>query len=234
MRLDNSLIRELPPFSDMDDAALTDVLGAARSVLAEKGDVIFSQDVEAQEFFLLLDGLVRVVKLTPDGEQVIPRHMASGELFGIAPALGLATYPASAIAVVDCILLKWPNAMWHKFVKRHSTFATNTYRIVGKRLAETQQQLVEMATRRVEQRVANALLKLANQTGHKAPDGILIDFPITRQDISDMTGTTLHTVSRLLSRWENDGWIKCSRQRITLVEGHKLVLVTQGRTDPSG
>ena len=169
-----------------------------------------------------------MVKLTPDGEQVVPRYISAGELFGIARALNMETYPASAVAASDCVVLSWPTAVWDGLVAKHPTFATNTYRTVGKRLAETQQQVVELATARVEQRVANAILKLANQTGRRTPEGILIDFPVTRQDISEMTGTTLHTVSRLMSSWEDLGWVKSGLKMITLVEGHKLVLVANG------
>lgn len=226
--LDPMLIRDLPPFQGMNDDALVELLDVARSVRVEKGKPIFTQDDPAREFFLLLDGYVRVVKLTPDGEQVVPRYISAGELFGIAKALDLDRYPASAVTAVDCVVLVWPNSIWESLISRHPGFATNTYKTVGKRLAETQAQLVELATARVEQRVANAILKLANQTGRKTDEGILIDFPVSRQDISEMTGTTLHTVSRLLSAWEDNGLVKSGRQKITLVEGHKLVMIANG------
>lgn len=228
--LDQSLIMNLPPFADMNHRALSDVLDTARSERFTKGETIFAQADEAKNFYLLLDGYVRVVKLTPDGEQVVPRYIASGELFGIAKAIGVREYPASAVAAVDCVVLIMPNAIWDDLIFKHPTFASNTYKTVGKRLVETQQQLVEFATEKVEQRVANAILKLAKQTGKKTEEGILIDFPISRKDISEMTGTTLHTVSRLLSAWEDKGLIKSGRQKITLIEGHKLVLISKGAT----
>lgn len=227
-RLEIALVRDLPPFSGIDEKSLRDILDMARASRVKVGERVFEQDGEAREFFLLLDGNIRVVKLTPDGEQVVPRYISAGELFGIARALNMETYPASAVAASDCVVLSWPTAIWDGMVAKHPTFATNTYRTVGKRLAETQQQVVELATARVEQRVANAILKLANQTGRRTPEGILIDFPVTRQDISEMTGTTLHTVSRLMSSWEDLGWVKSGLKMITLVEGHKLVLVANG------
>ena len=226
--LDISLIRDLPPFRDMDDPALDELLTLAHPARYPKGSVVFSQDEPIHSFFLLLDGLIRVVKLTKDGEQVVPRYFSSGELFGIGKAIGLSAYPASSIAAVDCVVLAWSNHIWDEVVSRHPTFATNTYRIVGQRLAETQHQLVELATARVEQRVANCILKLANQTGKRTDEGILIDFPVSRQDISEMTGTTLHTGSRLLSAWEDAGWVQSGRQKITLIKGHQIVLIANG------
>jgi len=85
----------------------------------------------------------------------------------------------------------------------------------------------------VQQRVAHALLKLVKQAGKKTEEGILIDFPISRQDIAEMTGTTLHTVSRLLSAWEDQGLVKSERQKVTVVEPHRLLLIAEGRAEKS-
>lgn len=228
-QLDASLIEDLPPFAGMQRDAMDALLAGSKSARIEKGAAIFEQEQEAHSFFLLLDGHIRVVKITPDGEQVIARYISSGELFGIAEALGWTKYPANAIAAVDCVVLSWPSRIWETIVEQHPTFATNTYRTVGARLQDAQDRIVELATERVEQRVASAILKLANQTGRQTEEGILIDFPISRQDISEMTGTTLHTVSRLMSAWETAGWVKSGRQKITIVEGHRLMLLSSGR-----
>lgn len=227
--LDATLLSNLPPFEGIENQDLEDLLSLATSAHHAKGQHIFEQGDDANAFFLLLDGHVRVVKITPHGEQIIARYISSGELFGIAQAIGRDTYPANAVAAVDCVVLSWPGTIWQQTVQRYPTFATNTYAMIGSRLQDAQDRIVEMATERVEQRVASALLKLANQTGRKTADGILIDFPISRQDISEMTGTTLHTVSRLLSSWEQQGLVKSGRQKVTVTEGHRLLMVASGQ-----
>src|SRR5258707_14521137 len=105
--------------------------------------------------------------------------------------------------------------------------ATNTLQTVGGRLQETHTRVVEMSTQQVEQRVAHALLRLARQSGRKVEHGVEIDFPISRQDIAQMTGTTLHTVSRILSGWEQSGLIEGGRQRVVLREPHKLMVLSE-------
>ena len=230
-RLDRSLIAGLPVFEGLSADDLDRMLAAARSVRVARDEAVFEQDAAAEAFFLLLDGRVRVVKTTPDGQQVIVRYIVPGELMGIAQALGRDTYPASAIAVVDCVVLAWPGRLWAEFAAAYPTFGTNTYKIVGTRLNDVQTQVVEMATEQVEQRVAHALLRLARQSGRKTADGILIDFPISRQDIAEMTGTTLHTVSRLLTAWEEKGLVKSGRQQVSVVEPHRLLLLAEGRRD---
>ena len=83
-----------------------------------------------------------------------------------------------------------------------------------------------MATQAVEKRVAAALLRMVNQSGRKTDAGIEIAFPVTRQNVSDMTGTTLHTVSRLLSAWQKDGIVESTRKHIVVTDPHRLVLLS--------
>ena len=228
-RLDRSLITGLPPFEGLAPADLDRMLAQARSQRIAKDEAVFEQEEEAHSFFLLLDGHVRVIKTTPDGQQVIVRYISPGELMGIAHALGRTTYPASAIAVVDCVVLAWPGHLWPEFAAAFPNFGANTYKTVGTRLQDAQTRVVEMATEQVERRVAHALIRLIKQTGKKTEDGILIDFPISRQDIAEMTGTTLHTVSRLLTAWEDQGLVKSGRQKVTVTEPHKLMLLAEGQ-----
>ena len=230
-RLDRSLIAGLPQFQGLEPVDLDNVLEHARSQRVAKDSAIFQQGDEADSFFLLLDGHVRVVKVTPDGHQMIVRYISAGELLGIAQALGLTNYPANAIAAVDCVVLVWPGRLWTEFAEHYPAFGAATYKSIGVRLQEAHERATEMSTEQVEQRVAHALLRLVNQTGRKTEEGVLIDFPISRQDIAEMTGTTLHTVSRLLTAWGALGLVKSGRQKVTVVEPHKLFLIAEGRTN---
>lgn len=227
-RLDRSLISTLPVFEGLEDDGLDRILQSARSMRIEKDASVFEQDHEAHSFFILLDGRVRVVKATPDGQQVTMRYIMPGELMGIAQALGRTTYPASAIAAIDCVVLGWPGSLWAEYASAYPTFGKSTYATVASRLNDAQMQVVEMATQQVERRVAHSLLRLIRQSGKKTPNGILIDFPISRQDIAEMTGTTLHTVSRLLSAWEEKGLVSTGRQQVTVVAPHQLLLLAEG------
>lgn len=231
-RLDECLLMHLPLFSRLERREIRTILDQATSRRHDVGVHIFDEGMKADRFFLLLDGYIRVVRITPEGEQVVGLHIPPGQLFGIARALGRDTYPATAVTADECLTLSWPMRIWDEYASTYDGFATETYATVGNRLGEMNNRIVEMATQAVEQRVANALLRLVNQTGRKVEDGIEIDFPITRQDLSEMTGTTLHTVSRLLSAWEKEGLVRSARKRITVTAAHALVVRAQaGRQD---
>lgn len=226
-RLDESLLTHLPPFSKLDRRQIRTILDQATARRYEEGVAVFTEGAPAERFCMLLDGTIRVVRVTPTGEQVTALHIPSGQLFGIAQALGRDTYPATAMTAVESIALSWPMRLWQEFVDSYEGFSTETYKTVGNRVGEMNTRIVEMATLQVEQRLAQALLRLVNQTGRKVEDGIEIDFPITRQDLSELTATTLHTVSRLLSGWEKRGLVRSRRKRITVTDAHALAVFAQ-------
>src|SRR5262249_14380348 len=182
---------------------------------------------------VLLHGHLRVEKTTPQGHQIVVRYVSPGEIFGVAQALGLKTYPATAVAAVDSVALCWPSAAWPRLAAKFPSLTVNALRTVGSRLQETQARVLEMSSEQVEQRVAHVLLRLAKQAGRKTQSGIEIDFPVSRQDIAEMIGSTLHTVSRILSAWEQQGLVEGGRQRIVLRDAHKLLVLAEGHVPPT-
>lgn len=227
--LDRSLIAGLPPFSGLSGDDLDRILASARPVRHPKDSEVFRQGEEAGRFFLLLSGHIRVVQMSAEGHQVVARYINEGELFGIAVAMGLNIYPATAVAAVDCVALSWLNSSWPELQSRFPSFGASAYQTIGSRLRDTQTRVMEMSTEQVEQRIAHTILRLVTQSGRKTVDGIEIDFPITRQEIAEMAGTTLHTVSRLLSAWEGEGLVRGRRQKVTVTDPHGLMLVAESR-----
>jgi CRP/FNR family transcriptional regulator, nitrogen oxide reductase regulator len=225
-KLNESLLATIPPFRRLSQPQIRKILDDATPLRFDAGVAVFSEGLPVERFFLLLDGHIRVVRTTPGGDQIIALHIAPGQLFGIGAAIGRTTYPATAMTADDCVVLAWPNRLWQVFVDSYPGFATETYKIVGERVGEMNNRIMEMATQAVEQRIANAVLRLVTQTGRKVDAGIEIGMPITRQNLSDMTGTTLHTVSRLLSGWERDGIVLSERRKITVTAPHRLVVLS--------
>lgn len=216
------LLLDFPPFEGISARDVGNIVSQGRVSTVPAGRAVFEQGVEAHHFYLLVEGYVRVVRTLPDGQQVIVRYFPAGELIGIAPAMNLFVYPASAIAVVDCVVVAWPSRLWKEFSSAYPAFGINALRAVGQRLQDSQARLVEISTRRAEQRIAIALLRLGESVGTPAGEGFTIDFPLSRQDLAEMTATTLHTVSRLLAGWERMGLVESGRQRIVVVSKNGL------------
>jgi CRP-like cAMP-binding protein len=115
-------------------------------------------------------------------------------------------------------------------VALYPSLAVQAMQALGARLQDTQNQVMDLATQNVEQRIAGAVLKLAREAGRTTENGVLIDFPLSRQDLAEMTGATLHTVSRTLSAWEAKGLVACGRQRVALLDEKGLAAIA-GKED---
>jgi CRP-like cAMP-binding protein len=230
--LDRGLIKGLALFQNMGDGELDLLLGGASSRRIAAGLAVFEQGAPAAEFFVLLHGRLKVTQVTPDGQQIVVRVVNPGDLFGIANALQRRDYPGTATAAVDSIALVWPMSAWDEAMRNHPSLASNAMQTIGQRLQEAHTKLREMATEDVERRVAHAVLRLVKQSGKKTPEGIRIDFPISREDIAQMTGTTLHTVSRILSAWETAGLVEGGRQKLMVKDAHRLQMLAGRKLIP--
>ncbi len=226
-QLDRSLIAGSPTFAGMAPEALDDVLAQATPLRAPKGEAVFRQGEQADRFFLLLHGRLRVTRLNAQGQQMVVRFVSPGDMFGVAMAIQVEAYPGTATAAVDSLALSWPNSVWSELLTRHPGLAVKTMQSLGARLQDSQKRILDLSTQQVEQRIAGALLQLAQQAGRKTEGGLLIDFPLSRQDLAEMIGATLHTVSRTLSAWEEIGLVECGRQRVVVRDMAGLQLLAR-------
>jgi CRP/FNR family transcriptional regulator, nitrogen oxide reductase regulator len=225
---ERALLRGIDVFAGLDDRALGDVLRAAERRRIARDDTVFRQDEEARAFYVLVGGRLRVTQVTPEGQRVVVRFIGPGEMFGCVAVCGGLRYPGTATAVEDGRLIGWTQGATRHLMERHPRLAMNALGTVGGRLQETQTRVRELSTERVERRIAHALVRLAQQAGRRVKDGgVEIEFPISRQDIAEMTGTTLHTVSRTLSAWEDQGIVEGGRQKVLIRRPHALVAIAE-------
>lgn len=169
--------------------------------------------------------------MTPDGQQIVIRYVLPGDLFGIAVAIGRTDYPGTAAAVIDSAALGWEMSAWPEMMERCPAMVRNVVRTLGGRAQEFQARIGEISTGRVERRVAQAVLRLVAQAGEPTEDGRRIAFPVSRQDLAQLTGTTLHNVSRIVSGWEREGIVAGGRERIVFRDGEALRRIAENSAE---
>jgi len=203
------------------------VVQHSRITHLKDGAFFFMEEDPAERSYLLVEGKVKLVQVTPDGQQVILGYLIPGRTFGIISVLEKMTCPVSAQAVGDCEALHWDQKTLNQLMERFPRMALNAMRIMAGQIRDFQNTVRDLSTQRVEQRIARAVLRLARQSGRKTEEGVLIDFPLSRQDLAEMTGTTLYTVSRVLTEWEKNGIVKSQRQRVVITFPHGLVTIAE-------
>lgn len=230
MAFDIPLVHNLPLFQDMESAAFSRLMRRAAVRSVRQNDVIFVQGAEATTVYLLLHGRLKVTQVTPDGHQVIIYVVHPGDLFGLAGAIARPDYIGTARAAVGSTVVSWKKAVWDNVMANDPQLAMKAMKSIGQRLDEANARLLEMSTQDVEQRVARTLLRLVEKAGRVDEGGIRIDFPLSRQDIAEMNGTTFYTVSRVFSSWEMRGLVEGKRQRLTVVDPEGLARIADPAT----
>jgi CRP-like cAMP-binding protein len=200
---------------------------AARRGAAPRGSVLFAAGDEARHLYLIVSGRIKLLRGNSEGQEVIVRLIGSGEVLGGVALLPRSTYPATAVALDDADMAVWSREALAPLLEQYPRLTTAILAVVTRRMGEVQSQLQDVATERVARRVARALLRLANQLGRKEDGGILIDLPLSRQTLAELTGTTLFTVSRLLSAWEAEGLVEVGRERVVIRAPHGLARIAE-------
>ncbi len=219
-----------PLFRDLPAADLDRLLQDASLFRIEPGGRAFHQGDPARTFQVLLKGRLKLSQVTADGQQVTLRYITPGEMFGGIASLNDQPFPASAEAVASSLALRWDRDVFQVHMQALPGLAFNLLRVLSARFAEAQARFRELATERVERRVARTLLRLARQAGRKSEEGVLVDLPLSRQDLAELTGTTQFTVSRILSDWERRGLVEAGRARVLLRRPHDLVMLAEDLT----
>jgi CRP/FNR family transcriptional regulator, nitrogen oxide reductase regulator len=222
-----ALLTKASFFKGLDNKALAAVLAAGQRRHLSRGSYFFHQGEPATTFYVLLEGRVRLTQISPEGHQVILHLAAPGDGIGIIVALSQMTYPVAAEVVEDATAVAWDAATTNQLLEKYPRLALNGMRMVATRFRELQERYRELATERVERRVARALLRLTRQMGKRIDEGVLIDMILSRQDLAEMTGTTLYTVSRILSSWEQQGIVESGRERVVVRSPHSLVAIAE-------
>jgi len=189
-------------------------LGAARRRDARRNEPVARQGEPVRALALVESGLLKLLQLTPDGRELIVRFVGPGEPFGGIAVLAAAAYPVTALAQEPTRLLAWPAEVLRPLLDRYPQVRLNITREIAAHMTDALTRVRELATERVSQRLAHTLLRLMRQAGTPGPDGVLIAHPLTRQELADLTGTTLYTVSRTLSRWQAEGVLLSTRRQL--------------------
>ena len=203
------------------------VLEHGRFRQVEVGEFFFHQGEDAQTLYVITSGRVKLSQVTEDGNQVIVDYFGAGNGLGIIVALTNMNYPLSAEAVETSTAVSWHRDTMKDLMHQHAQLAFNGMEMIGRRFIQLQERFQEVATQRVEQRIARAILRIVRQFGKRIPEGVLIDMPLSRQDLAELTGTNLYNVSRIMSKWEQAGIITSRRREIILCKAHQLVMIAE-------
>jgi CRP-like cAMP-binding protein len=216
------LLRGHPLFARLSaaDRARLDGIAAARGY--ERGETIFHEGEASDRLITIASGRVKVVKMLPAGREMIVEILGPGDPLGAVAAYEDRPYPASAIAIEPSVCLSFRRAPFFALLEGNPSLTRGLLAGLSVRIVQLTQRLTELAGARVEARFALLFLKLAERIGRPAADGVSIALSLSRQDLADLTGTTIETCIRVMSRWGKQGLVKTGREGFVVADPDAL------------
>jgi CRP/FNR family transcriptional regulator len=169
-----------------------------------KGELIFEQDSPSDAFYSIVAGRVKIFKMMPSGKDLILEVFGPGDPLGALATYMERPFPASASALEDTTCIVIPRPAFFRLLEQNPTLVRGLLAGVTLRLVELTNRLAELTGGRIEPRLARLLLKLSTQMGRPERGGTFIPLSLSRQELADMTGTTIETCIRIMSRWSKE------------------------------
>ena len=203
------------------------VLSAGTPRVFQRGEILFREGEPATALYLLESGRIKLTQLATDGQEVIMRYLAPGDAFAAVALFDRGIYPVTARATERTQVRAWPREIIPGLVRDHPLFETNLLRVVSSHTREVMSRLRELATETVAQRLAHTVLRLGQQIGTFEPQGCILIERISQQDLAEIAGTSVYTVSRALAEWQERGIVEAGRQRLRVRDPQGLAAIAE-------
>ena len=224
------ILGQLPFFAGLKPAEMVEINRSFREYGFSAEEPIYFAGDPANRLYVVADGRVKLMRPTVAGREVLLEMLIPGEFFGSLSATEEEEFEETAIAQTPACVLAIEKAAFRNVLAKHPSAALKVLEIVEGRLKSAHERVRQLSGSPVEKRIAYTLLKLGEKLGEQQKVGLLIQVPLSREDLAKMTGTTPETASRVMSTFQKDGLIDSGRQwvAITDVEG----LEEAARQDP--
>jgi CRP/FNR family transcriptional regulator len=214
----DEILRKMALFRRVPASERQHILEVAHLRRWERGAMIFREGDPADTFLTIVDGRVKIFKATPAGKEVILEIFSGGDPLGAVAVYESAALPASALALDDTECLAIARADFFRLLEQHPAMVRGLLSGLTIRLAELTRRLAEMMGGRVEARFARLFLKFADQIGKPERGGTFVAMPLTRQELADLTGTTIETAIRIMSRWQKEEVVRTEKDGFVIVD----------------
>jgi CRP/FNR family transcriptional regulator, cyclic AMP receptor protein len=206
------------PLSVLDDSEVAELLTGAIEQSHDARSILLRQGAEGQEVLVILEGRVGVLMGTPEGDEVLIAIRGPGDVLGELALFDPAPRIATVMALEEVRTLTLDGAGFLDFLAHHPHAVRAMLQLVVRRLRETDQRLVDTRTESTATRLARDLLMLGARFGTPHDEGLLLDVPLSQEQLASLVGASREAVNAALGDLRHRGAVRTGRMRITLVD----------------
>jgi CRP/FNR family transcriptional regulator, cyclic AMP receptor protein len=211
-------------FQDLDESEMKYIDQVTTMVATPKGRVFFDPYASAEVLFILKKGDVSLYRINPEGKKLVTARLTTGSIFGEMAVLGQRMHEAYAEAMSDCLVCVMNRSEVEKLLLQHPRIAMRLAESLGRRLAEVEARLEDMAFKSVSGRLASLLLRLADETDWR---GRPVITGLTHQQLAELIGSYRETVTMTLNEFKDSGCVSLGRRKIVIVDEHQLATIAK-------
>ena len=213
-------VESAPVFTRVSPDDVRSISAAAGLKRITRDEMLYVEGDTVKQVFLLISGSVKITRLGRKGLEVILKLGAPGDVFDVVGLFATGRHCTTAQAIRECSALVWEAGILKDLAECLPVLHQNMIRFICGHFQELEERFHELATARVAGRVARQLIRLQEQVG--SVQKVEVEVGLTLEGLAQMTGTTVYTVSWLLSAWEAHGWVTCRRESLTISDGSAL------------
>jgi CRP/FNR family transcriptional regulator len=219
---DDDVLRRLPLFRRLPPPLRARVADLARLRSYGDHELIFSEGDPSEAFIVIVDGRVKVFKSTPAGKEIILEIFGAGDPLGAVAVYEGVPFMASAQTIEPSRILRIEKPAFFQLLEQDPQMVRGLLSGLTLRLDELTRRLADLSGARVEVRFARLFLKLCDQIGRQERGGIFVPMPLSRQELADLTGTTIETAIRIMSRWQKEGLVHTEKDGFVVIDRDAL------------
>jgi len=210
-------LKKIQLFSELPEKELQQINSKISLKSFRKNEVILHEEDTSEFMYIILTGKVKVIKTTGEGKEIIIAMHSSGSFFGEMSLIDGKTTPASVIATEDSVISIISKADFYSIIFAQNRVLENLLKILSSRLRTSWETIKLLNFNNASQRIRTLFFMLADEHGKKSDDGIILQIKLSHQEISEMTGMTRETVTRVMDKWQKIG-------EITILENKSVQL----------
>ncbi len=211
------------PLQMLDREQAEQLLSRMLSVHYDPGDRL-ELGREPGGWWVVEKGMMKVYQIAPDGSALTYAILGEGDSFGETTILTGHWVRATVEALEPSVVRYLPPDQFQALLTEYPDFALTLLRVLAERIRQSEERVFHISRLKLSQRVAHALVGLAQSIGHETDEGI--EIPLTHQEIADYVGASREAVSRTLSRWARKGWVSTSRKAVIIKDPTPFQLMT--------
>lgn len=216
-------ISQIPLFSQLPKGDLEALAESARPRRFRRGEVIFYKDDPGEQFYVVIEGKVRIALPSPQGDEITLAILGSGELFGEFSLLDGGPRSATAVAAEDVLALTVSQQDFSSWIKGRPSAAIALLRVLSRRLRRSDELLGDVAFLNIPGRLAKKLLELAEVYGRETPRSGPVEIRLTQEGLASMLGVTRESVNKYLRYFNSKRWVSLKKGRIIILDRNALL-----------